>query len=629
LRSLVFWLLIHLDTILSIIVCLVWIVSVQSDRHPNQGRVLLSLLLGGIQLIGLATRIALPLLTMRRRNGYRGPHEFASGTRVVQVPDKGYGPSFPGVQYTLPDCQTDRAPPSIGNYKIHGAIRWDEDEKMLVGDDPSLGRRVWIWLRPKTEPDLELTRRELSRATRMRWVACGEQDEWKWDAFLAPSGFPLVEAVRQIGPMPWSAAQPILRKLTNELAISYEEDTLPTPLVLGNVWVDEGGRLQLVGGVAIGTAASEPVVEDKSQRAGVQLIADVTAVCLEGKPRGPNDRGRIRAPIPRYASTVLSQFWSENKPFRDIEAVRNALQDIRDRPAHVTRPRRLVHVLVLTLLMFLPFFCIWSTLFFGPLTMVNVTRVVHEEQNKTLQNVSNIDLAVALASPNLVQRLEGIRVYQHDQATLAKLRDQAQADDDYFEARLRWSSTLVRRYFREQSRQMVSMRTRVYDRNIRESLDLESAYESSQLAPVASTGHAAATVSYLSLEFFSMWALIVIPMMWVFWGFISRGGVVLSFSGLELVRRDGRRASFLQCLFRGLLFWTPLSLVWGLSAWLEFHYWSNWSDPLMRDQTWSIWLSWLLWWIGAGLLGVYLALLLYRPDRAWYDRVVGTWIVPR
>jgi hypothetical protein len=36
-----------------------------------------------------------------------------------------------------------------------------------------------------------------------------------------------------------------------------------------------------------------------------------------------------------------------------------------------------------------------------------------------------------------------------------------------------------------------------------------------------------------------------------------------------------------------------------------------------------------LWWIGAGLLAVYLALLLYRPDRAWYDRVVGTWIVPR
>jgi hypothetical protein len=261
--------------------------------------------------------------------------------------------------------------------------------------------------------------------------------------------------------------------------------------------------------------------------------------------------------------------------------------------------------------------------------MVNATRVVHEEQNKTLQNVSNSDLAVALASPNLVQRLEGIRVYQHDQATLAKLRDQAQADDDYFEARLRWSSTLVRRYFREQSRQMVSMRTRVYDRNIRESLDLESASESSQLAPVASTGHAAATVSYLSLEFFSMWALIVIPMMWVFWGFISRGGVVLSFSGLELVRRDGRRASFLQCLYRGLLFCTPRSPDWGLSAWLEFHYRSNWSDPLMRDQTWSIWLSWLLWWIGAGLLGVYLALLLYRPDRAWYDRVVGTWIVPR
>src|SRR5262245_52788038 len=102
----------------------------------------------------------------------------------------------------------------IGSFVIHGAIRWDEREKMLLADDPMLGRQVWVWLRPATEPDLDATRRLLSRPARMRWVAGGQQGDWKWDAFLAPSGFPLTEAIRQSGPLEWHAAQPILERVT-------------------------------------------------------------------------------------------------------------------------------------------------------------------------------------------------------------------------------------------------------------------------------------------------------------------------------------------------------------------------------------------------------------------------------
>ena len=99
--------------------------------------------------------------------------------------------------------------------------------------------------------------------------------------------------------------------------------------------------------------------------------------------------------------------------------------------------------------------------------------------------------------------------------------------------------------------------------------------------------------------------------------------------GLELVRRDGRKASFVQCLVRGLLFWAPLVFVWGLSVWLDQAYWSNWYDPRLAARTWMPWLSMLLWWSGAALLAIYLALTLWRPERAWYDRIAGIWIVPR
>ncbi len=232
---------------------------------------------------------------MRRRNGYRGPHEFASGTRVVQLREEGRGPSFRAVEFDLPMTHPSQMPDRVGAFKIHGALRRDDREKMLVGDDPGLGRKVWIWLRPKSEGDLDARRRNLARPTRMRWVAAGQEGDWKWDAFLAPRGFPLVDAIRQAGRIPWSATQPIIHRLSEELATSFDEDTLPTPLVAGNVWADQTGRIQLAGGVALGAVSAAPVVEEKSQQAALRMVADVAFLCLEGKPRSPNDRHPVRA----------------------------------------------------------------------------------------------------------------------------------------------------------------------------------------------------------------------------------------------------------------------------------------------------------------------------------------------
>src|SRR6266849_5532161 len=108
------------------------------------------MIIGIVQLVGVVLMCVLPLTTMRWRNGYRGPHEIVSGTRVVQIPEKGSGPAFHAVKYSLPLTLPKELPTTIGSFTIHGAIRWDEREKMLLADDEMLGRKVWVWLRPAT-----------------------------------------------------------------------------------------------------------------------------------------------------------------------------------------------------------------------------------------------------------------------------------------------------------------------------------------------------------------------------------------------------------------------------------------------------------------------------------------------
>ncbi len=249
---------------------------------------------------------------------------------------------------------------------------------------------------------------------------------------------------------------------------------------------------------------------------------------------------------------------------------------------------------------------------------------IGEERHSRFDLTSKVDLAVALVQPNPFQRIQGVGLYSDDLKRLNQLDAEAEKNRQYYEARRRSLNIYLRRVFEQQQ----TYNTRYVEppsyspqiRN-RERVQLPDEF-GDELRRIN------LKISYYSAILGAM----VIPLMWVFWGFITRGGFCLYFSGMELVRRDGRKASFLQCLVRGLLFWGPLIIITGLSARLDIEYWENWNgfDAAGNDPLWWLsWLSWLLWWGAVALLAVYLALTLWRPDRSWYDRIVGTWIVPR
>jgi hypothetical protein len=117
---------------------------------------------------------------------------------------------------------------------------------MLLGRDPALQRQVVIWLRPPSVSPLGPARRGVSRATRLRWLAGGRRGDLQWDAFLAPSSYPLAELLKTRGPLSWSQARPILEQIAEELAPACAEGALPDSLTVDQVWIYPNGDIQLL-----------------------------------------------------------------------------------------------------------------------------------------------------------------------------------------------------------------------------------------------------------------------------------------------------------------------------------------------------------------------------------------------
>ena len=160
-------------------------------------------------------------VTRRARCGYRGLHEWLSGTRVVRLP-------WPERQRPLLSRQPERLaeltpcdptlPERLGPYELRGTLCKVDAALMVLGEDPALGRKIWLRLvRPPGE-GLPEPRRQLSRPTRLPWLTGGVQDDLVWDAFLAPPGCPLADLVERRAPLNWGETRPILFPVVRRIA---------------------------------------------------------------------------------------------------------------------------------------------------------------------------------------------------------------------------------------------------------------------------------------------------------------------------------------------------------------------------------------------------------------------------
>jgi hypothetical protein len=310
--------------------------------------------------------------TMRWTSGLRGLHEVVSGTRVVGLPRSGRRLASAERRRPIGRDRGASTRPvgvlkSVGPYRVRGAVRWEADRKVLAGEDSTLGREVWVVLRPRGSPPPPPARRDLTRATRPRWIAGGEQAEGRWDAYHAPTGCPLADLAGPEG-LSWGEARPILEDLADELAAACADGTLPSGrLTVDQVWVEPDGRAQLVDPLVLGDASGVGPAGQSDQARALSLLRRVAGLGLEGGRRRLDDEATaVRAPAPLHAARILGRLFGQPAPYEDVAALRADLAATSDLHTEVGVALRATHLgavaLVLSFALLPIFFQVYMTL---------------------------------------------------------------------------------------------------------------------------------------------------------------------------------------------------------------------------------------------------------------------------
>jgi hypothetical protein len=309
------------------------------------------LALGTTTLLGLGISAVLIGSTMRGSNGYRGLHEVASGTQVLRKLRNWRRRSVPIADRLRPSTMStprpSEIPEELDGFRIEGAIRWEPGCRVLHGEDPALGRPVWIVLRSTDQSGPAQGRQELARRSRPRWLTSGTLGPDSWDAYSAPMGCSISELAGATG-LAWREVLPLLDDLTEELATGLGDGTLPEGLDVDQVWVQPDGHILLVD--ALLPAGRMTDAPGSAEPRALALLAAVAARALDG--RRASDRGRpgsIQRPLPVPVARWLDRLQSApSGPARAprLATMRQELRQLHAAPTELGRGRRAMHLLL-------------------------------------------------------------------------------------------------------------------------------------------------------------------------------------------------------------------------------------------------------------------------------------------
>jgi hypothetical protein len=634
-RTLVFYVLANLGGLLT--VPLFWGTDALSHQEIFARAVLYDLLAPPALVVG----VGLLLCTMRRRNGYGGLHEFASGTRVIRLPERERRRAVRTHRPERPLARPEGLPERVGPYAVRGALRWDSDGQILLAVDAALERPVLLWLRPQAEPPLPAARRDVTRPTRLRWLACGQVDGRQWDAFLAPAGPALSDLVAGGEGLPWVEVRPILEQLAEELTAAAADGTLPASLREDQVCVRPGGPVQLLDW-PLADETRDPARTDPGGAPAQQslaLLGRVAVLGLEGPPgranrrRGP--RRPVRAPVPEHAAGPLARLLGFADPYRDVAEFEAELAASRDQPAEITRSRRASQLAVLAVLSALALgCCMWPAAWVPGFFAMDIMIIEEEFRQQTLEELeagSVQECAAAAVNPDPLVRLRGCVQRDVDERLAEQLRERIRHSEDERRLRSRALGVVTRRMLRQsesniRNQARMQWETTGARRSRKTSRREEAVGWRQKAAEMVAEGEVAPMVTRGLVAYLAV-LLVAWPAAWVVWAFLWRGGLSFRWLGLALVRSDGRKAAGWQCALRALVVWAPVTALWFAAFRLEMPFWST--TPAGDPDAWPLWLASGLWWAGLLLLAAYVVLALVFPRRGLHDWLAGTYLVPR
>lgn len=617
----------------------VWLVmlgELNSLLQPVIGKMAAALLFVPLFFIGLAVL----LLQLRKSaHGYRGVHDFAAGTRTVRRIDSTRRTRLIS-RFPNPLDRTMKSviplPPSVGGFVVTGkACEIDDGGEVWVGEDKSLGRRVIVKVEPPGTGDDSMFDEPVVRPSRLRAVSHGTihwgGGERAWVAYVAPAGSPLPDVISPTGPLAWAAAREVLNDLVSELSEGTDDGTVPKVLSVDQVWVEPGGRAQLLD-FPLPTGQAVAAGETKSRYPGgafdpSKFVKHVTALMLEGATR--NGRKPVRAPLPLRAKEIVNRIMSDR--YKDLKTLHADLKENLTHPPEVGVGMRAGHLTVQG--MMLAFGLALMLLFSGILSLGNAYaskkaadrgQMIDEwidsvDKRNTL--ISLIEKPLARPASDLSQESRDKRrtatkwlsseQYPETARRLSRLAEQERRQAEQTESQITRPEGAVLHSIAENTNAFGLSGERSDADKVYPLIDrLESAAHLEETAHEFALGVKVVFITLACLLL--IWPLFI----WPLFAVVFRGGLSFWFAGLTLVRTDGRPAGRLRCGVREWLVWLPFTAFLFASLFIQYKF------PSLVTLRTACWL------VAAFTLPVMVAIALRKPAQGPHDRLLGTHVVP-
>ena len=190
-------------------------------------------------------------LTMRRRNGYRGVHEFLSNSRVMETRPPIARQRTRAVRHDPVRTRPENAPATLGDFAVDALIGDTTTGPLYLAQDEVLDRTVWIHRTSESNghPDLDVDGNDEG----VRWIArheLGEDDVI--DVYEAIGGASLLEYEQAGARLDWARARRALIELATHIEGNDDRKrddgrlARHGPLSPGRVWIDRDGLLRLL-----------------------------------------------------------------------------------------------------------------------------------------------------------------------------------------------------------------------------------------------------------------------------------------------------------------------------------------------------------------------------------------------
>jgi uncharacterized RDD family membrane protein YckC len=538
--------------------------------------------------------VALLFSTARRRNGFAGVHELLSRTRVIL---RSAYEARPMSQMRHEIVASQAAARRIGPYEVLGSLTATQEHELLAGYDERLRRKVWINLMPTGSPAVTTSRRDLSRAGRLRWLSGKRIGEDCWDAYEAVEGKPLLAFSGE--PQPWRTVRRWLYDLAEELHAALKDKSAPD-LGLDRVWISADGRAKLLEWPAPGLDRSLQAVSSLTPHESCDLgsaqrfLYRVASWTLQGRmdETGKEGTNPPAVPLPLQATSFLKKLGAQG--FQTSQLMMASLPSLVQTPAVVPRWKRCVQ---LALCMFYPLLAV-----IGAASMVLMLGRFHSQYPDLHA------LTVCLSRLEKMQRMQrehmGEEELRHEKAmqiyVAARFRkvlsDPSLQSDPIAQSLIPRARALAER--------LIAAHPNPTEEEIRESAAvLEPFLRNIQIGPQSQSFKVGVIMS----------ALLPGLVLGLLSALLFRGGLVLRLLGIAVVTSSGSEVSRLRALWRSVIAWSPCTASVVIT-------------PFFLASS-SLLLPAIGMFLAVSLIGIVAAAV--TPARGLQDRLAGTYLVPR